>query len=570
MLRMRDLPVAYHERMENWVKIRNYKCFGAEPQGFDDIAQFNIIVGRNNAGKSSLLDLAAFLTKPCPLPGNKSGPAEVLRMGRVDDSDYKRTFPSDRSRSDIGRFSDYGQQFINKIVKWRITERGANEFLELPDAPPLDLEFRSQLVAGKQHPLAGKTFKRLSAERDFQPEGESDDLELSSTGIGATNIIQHYINDLGLPSELIEVTLLAALNEIFGPDAQFGRIGVQRLPDKRWEVFLDEDHKGRIVLSNSGSGLKTVLLVLLLIFVIPKLERTSLARFVFALEELENNTHPALQRRLLLFIHQIALRDHALFFLTTHSTVAIDFFSKDEHSQIIHVSHDRKESRVQQVRAYEENRAVLDDLDIRASDMLQANGLVWLEGPSDRLYFRRWVEIWSEGRLIEGIHYQCLFYGGRLLKHISCDEPACDPARVQILTVNRNALIMLDSDLRSEGQALPETKKRILAEFARLDGVAWVTAGKEIENYLPEAVLSEVVGVTVPYVSETGTVWEVLNGIQAGLGERHKRAKVELAEAVVPRLTRDHLEHRLDLALELPRVCEQIAKWNGMAAIPAG
>lgn len=103
--------------MENWVKIRNYKCFGAEPQGFDDIARFNIIVGRNNAGKSSLLDLAAFLTKPFPLQGNRSGAAEVLRIGRVDDSDYKRTFPADISRSDIGRYSDYGQRFINKLVR---------------------------------------------------------------------------------------------------------------------------------------------------------------------------------------------------------------------------------------------------------------------------------------------------------------------------------------------------------------------------------------------------------------------------------------------------------------------
>ncbi|MBV8547479.1 MAG: AAA family ATPase [Acidobacteria bacterium] len=318
--------------MENWVKIRNYKCFGAEPQGFDEIAQFNIIIGRNNAGKSSLLDLADFLTKPFPLQGNRSGSAEVLRMGRVEDADYKRTFPADTTGSDIGRFSDYGQQFINKVVRWRISHTGYNEFVDLMDAPPLDPRFRSQLVSAKRNPLAGKLFKRLSAERDFQPEFEVDELKLSSSGAGATNIIQHYIHDIDLPSELIEVTLLAALNDVFGPDAQFSRIGVQRIRDKRWEVFLDEEDKGRVVLSNSGSGLKTILLVLLLIFVIPQLEGKALSTFVFALEELENNTHPALQRRLLLFLHQTALREQALFFLTTHSTVAIDFFSRDKQS----------------------------------------------------------------------------------------------------------------------------------------------------------------------------------------------------------------------------------------------
>jgi hypothetical protein len=30
-----------------------------------------------------------------------------------------------------------------------------------------------------------------------------------------------------------------------------------------------------------------------------------------------------------------------------------------------------------------ENRGILDDLDVRASDLLQSNGVVWLEGPSE-------------------------------------------------------------------------------------------------------------------------------------------------------------------------------------------
>src|ERR1043166_2980312 len=38
------------------VKVGAYKCFG-EPQGFEHILPFNIIIGRNNAGKSALLDV---------------------------------------------------------------------------------------------------------------------------------------------------------------------------------------------------------------------------------------------------------------------------------------------------------------------------------------------------------------------------------------------------------------------------------------------------------------------------------------------------------------------------------
>jgi len=43
--------------------IRNFKCFGTEPHGFDRIAKLNLIVGRNNSGKSSLLDLFPFVTR---------------------------------------------------------------------------------------------------------------------------------------------------------------------------------------------------------------------------------------------------------------------------------------------------------------------------------------------------------------------------------------------------------------------------------------------------------------------------------------------------------------------------
>jgi AAA15 family ATPase/GTPase len=160
---------------------------------------------------------------------------------------------------------------------------------------------------------------------------------------------------------------------IFEPDAIFTRILVQRLAkdnSDNWEVFLDEQDKGRIALSDSGSGLKTVLLVLLLLLVVPHLEGKPLSSYVFAFEELENNTHPALQRRLLLFLHRLAVASDLTFFLTTHSTVAIDVFSRDADSQILYVTHDRRESKVQNVQAYEQNRKILDDLDLRASVVL--------------------------------------------------------------------------------------------------------------------------------------------------------------------------------------------------------
>jgi len=43
-------------------KIKNYKCFRDEFVGFDKIKPVNIIIGRNNSGKSSMLDILPFFT----------------------------------------------------------------------------------------------------------------------------------------------------------------------------------------------------------------------------------------------------------------------------------------------------------------------------------------------------------------------------------------------------------------------------------------------------------------------------------------------------------------------------
>jgi len=45
------------------IKIRNYKCFGDEPQGFDEILPINVIVGKNNSGKSSLVEAVQYAVR---------------------------------------------------------------------------------------------------------------------------------------------------------------------------------------------------------------------------------------------------------------------------------------------------------------------------------------------------------------------------------------------------------------------------------------------------------------------------------------------------------------------------
>ena len=92
-------------------------------------------------------------------------------------------------------------------------------------------------------------------------------------------------------------------------------------------------------------------------------------------------------------------------------------------------------------------------------------------------------ELWSDGKLKEGAHYQCVFYGGRLLAHLSAEDPDINADDVvKILRVNRNAILILDSDVRSASDTLNATKKRVIQEIEAIGGLAWVTQGAKVEK----------------------------------------------------------------------------------------
>ena len=67
-----------------------------------------------------------------------------------------------------------------------------------------------------------------------------------------------------------------------------------------------------------------------------------LANYIFLFEELENNLHPSLERRVLKYIDEISQKG-AIIFLTTHSNTVLDSFQNSDNVQMYHV---RKENKV--------------------------------------------------------------------------------------------------------------------------------------------------------------------------------------------------------------------------------
>jgi len=562
------------------VKVRNLKCFGGQEQGFEETKPINLIIGRNNSGKSTLLDLIEFVVKgitdiPLRLWYTGQQP-EIVAEAPLTEDEIKRIFPEDVSGSVIpGRNHwEFGRKFVGTKLRWRLNAT-EQKFISigncLDGSRPLDsiknvTDYLEGLARVKQNPLLGKEFRRIFAERNIVPEGDnSKNLDVAGDGQGATNIIQNFINKANLPSHYVEQILLEELNIIFKTDAKFTDIVCQQLENNDWEIYLEEETKGRIPLSQSGSGLKTIILALVSIHLIPVIKKKELSQFVFGFEELENNLHPALLRRLLSYLYKHAKSHGCIFFLTTHSNVEIDLFSKNEDVQILHVTHDGKQAYSRTVKTYIENKGILDDLDVRASDLLQSNGVIWVEGPSDRIYLNRWIDLWCGGELSEGNHYQCVFYGGRLLSHLSSEEPDLVKDGVSILKVNKNSMILIDSDKQNQQCQLNETKKRIIEEVETNGGITWVTKGKEIENYIPADVIIKWLNrQDIEQVGQYDNFFDYLDSFKKGEGLRYSSRKALLAEQLCQFMTKENITNSLDLAEKLEQVCNVIRKWNSM------
>ncbi len=268
-----------------------------------------------------------------------------------------------------------------------------------------------------------------------------------------------------------------------------------------------------------------------------------------------------------MYLRKTAIEKGCHFFLTTHSSVAIDLFANDDQAQILHVTHNSKQASVRMVKTYVENCGVLDDLDIRASDLLQANGIVWVEGPTDRLYFNRWIDIWTDGKLKEGTHYQCVIYGGRLLAHLSADDPDVNSEDViKLLRVNRKAILIADTDKKNAGDGINKTKQRLLLEIEKVGGLGWLTAGREVENYIPKQVLDEVLQAgEKKQFNQYDDIANYLDRVQKDEGKKFERKKVLFAGRVLTQLTKEALAHTYDLKVRLDEVCKVIRKWNGIS-----
>lgn len=243
-----------------------------------------------------------------------------------------------------------------------------------------------------------------------------------------------------------------------------------------------------------GDGIQTIIICTFPLFIYKDKKH-----YLF-IEEPESNLHPGLQTLLMKTFNDPKFVDTQVFF-TTHSSHFLEM-SYDNNNVSVYSFHKEFQSEnhrdpkfiVKNVSYGDQN--LLKSLGINNSSVFLANCTIWVEGITDRLYIKKFLQLYFEENNIqnrfENLHFAFVEYAGSNLTHWEFGENETETERIFAKGIANNIFLIADSD-NSESKKKKSKQDRheklqiiLKKHFHLLDS-------KEIENLLSPKVLIDVI-----------------------------------------------------------------------------
>lgn len=556
------------------IKLQNFRSIGEEGILLRPWAACNIIVGQNNSGKSNVIRA---LKKIAGLHGdNSSCELTELDLHRRDQSSsfrYRLDFHVEDNDPDAVIEITEALRTNDVYFDISVTPPSSITYVRWSGMDVTNFEVANELLLK----VAQRTFNRKVGrgviENEMKKHAEQAFTRFRS-GIPNVHMIPEFRQIR--PGEKYAFdgqNLISLLGEYqippIGKDQlreKFERIErfVQKmlhLPEASIEITRDNDllinDAGlRLPLSSYGTG--THELVIMLVAVL------SNEGDLYCIEEPEIHMHPRLQRE---FVQFITAETRNYYLISSHSHVFVNAIDWLDDVQVFHLETSSGASKGQPLMSDKEALQAFNDIGVRPSDILQTNCIIWVEGPSDRIHIRRWLELLSS-ELVEGRDYSIMFYGGRLLSHLGFEREKVPEQLIPILRISQNSIVVIDSDRSGPGGRLNRTKERVKAECNENGGYCWITDGREIENLVPgpsilralRTIVNKEVDLKLgKYDSFSESLVEALRTANAKLID-YDSNKVKYARIIAENTGADDLQDSLINVLK--DVIGKIKKWN--------
>lgn len=409
------------------VEVKNYKSISHIVANIDELTA---IVGKNNYGKSALLDAIQCFY------GDKTINDDDFHMGKEENIEISLLF-SNIVNEDIERFFNYksmynktmlkimeneGNQALKERELRKLEEKRVQKFTETTEKFCIDIEQNDSILIKLIKPRRGNSVYKLSDESNVVKNDLSklippikvisairtpDKETTAGTKSNMKELIsllqeqQEEENFVKLPNSREKLTygeikalistneeeqcrnlstdLSTHFQEAINTDTLSVKVKIEegfKFDFKYKTVLIDRDmpHKEIDILS-CGTGLQSMMILSILQTYIKMMNDSNL---ILLIEEPEVYLHPSLQRKMINTLVKISKKNQVL--LTTHSPIII---SKIDQQNIHCINKVGGVSSILDATA----TTIIEELGIQVSDILNKNAVLFVEGKDDNNLF---------------------------------------------------------------------------------------------------------------------------------------------------------------------------------------